>query len=173
MFTGGRFEDDFRGMRMTGGSRAIAVVAACLAIAAASLGCGDGRRYETRLAVIDTGVPEDLHVTVPDTVRAGEPVDVHIRTYGGGCLVRDPGRRGRTSVHAEGPRIRLEPFDVFDLGPSSLQGGWSCTDVLSYWTRTVPVRFDEPGNAVVVVRGLSWSTTPAATIEVERTVVVR
>lgn len=165
---------------MAGTRRIAAAAVTWVSIAAAALGCDGGRIYQHRLAVIDSGSRDDpdtglwgVHVTTPDAAAVGDEIPIHIRTYGDGCLVRSPPRAGGTSVDVDGLRARLEPWDVFDLGPRSLDGIWGCSDALLYWTRIVRVRFDEPGVGTIVVRGISRATTPERIIEVERTVFVR
>ncbi|MCY3699124.1 MAG: hypothetical protein OXH46_05725 [Gemmatimonadetes bacterium] len=112
------------------------------------------------------GIDAGVQVTPPDTVEAGRAAHVRIRTYGGGCLIRDQERGGRTFVDLRGRTAVLVPFDRFDLGPRSLTGNWSCADVLVYWTRVVPVVFDEPGRATIRVRGISSVAYPDRIIEV-------
>lgn len=135
-------------------------------------GCDDGRRYRDELAVIEVsadgslGIDAGVQVMQPDTVEAGRAAHVRIRSYGGGCLVRDQERGGRTFIDVRGRTAVLIPFDRFDLGPRSLTGNWSCADVLVYWTRVVPVVFDEPGRATIKVRGISSVTYPDRVIEV-------
>ena len=143
-----------------------------LIFATALAGCDDGRRYRDELAVIEVsadgslGIDAGVQVTPPDTVEVGRAAHVRIRTYGGGCLVRDQDRSGRTFVNVRGRTAVLVPFDRFDLGPRSLTGNWSCADLLVYWTRVVPVVFDEPGRATIKVRGISSVTYPDRVIEV-------
>jgi hypothetical protein len=141
---------------------------ALLLAVAASVACGGGRRYRDRLAVIEMNTDaEGVHVTLPDTVAVGLAATVTIRTYGGGCLVRDQERGGRTSVNVRDRIAVLVPFDRFDLGPRALTGStWSCTDQLLHWTRVVPVVFDEPGSATIRVRGISSGTHPKKVMEV-------
>ena len=136
-------------------------------------GCDDGRRYRDELAVIEVssdgsfGIDAGVHVTLPDTVEVGRAAHVGIRTYGGGFLVRDQERGGRTFVDVRGRTAVLVPFDQFDLGPRSLSGStWSCADQLLSWTRVVRVVFDEPGSAEIRVRGISRDVYPDRIIEV-------
>lgn len=136
-------------------------------------GCDGGRRYQDRMAVIEVsadasyGIDLGVHVTLPDTVEAGRAAHVSIRSYEGGCLVRDQRRGGRTFVSVRGRTAVLVPFDRLDLGPRSLAGSsWSCTDQLLWWTRVVPVVFDEPGSATIRVRGISRDVYPEKVIEV-------
>ena len=135
--------------------------------------CDGGRWYREELAVIEVstdgsfGIDGGIHVTLPDTVEAGRAAHVTIRSYGGGCLVRDQERGGRTFVNMRGRTAILVPFDRFDLGPRSLAGStWSCTDQLRWWTRMVPVVFDEPGSATIRVRGISSDVYPEKLVEV-------
>ncbi|WP_419950516.1 hypothetical protein [Candidatus Palauibacter sp.] len=143
--------------------------------ATALAGCDAGRRYRDQLAVIEVsadgslGIDAGVQVTPPDTVEAGRAAHVRIRTYGGGCLVRNQERGGRTFVDVRGRTAVLVPFDRFDLGPRSLSGStWSCTDQLLWWTRVVRVVFDEPGSAEIRVRGISRDVYPERIIEVTR-----
>ncbi len=165
---------------MTGTRRIAAAARTWIIISVMSLGCDGGRIYQHRVAVIDSGSRDDpetglwgVRVTTPDTAAVGEEIPVRIRTYGDGCLVRDQPRAGGTSVDVDGLMARLQPWDVFDLGPRSLDGIWGCSDALLYWSRIVRVRFDEPGSATIIVRGISRATNPERITEVERTVLVR
>ncbi|WP_419938776.1 hypothetical protein [Candidatus Palauibacter sp.] len=124
------------------------------------------------MAVIEVGSDGSLgfeagvQVTLPDTIAAGRAVHVRIRTYGGGCLIRDPQRGGQTFVNVKGREVVIIPWDRLDLGPRSPTVNWNCAGVLTYWTRVVPVVFHERGTATVAIRGISEDTYPSRVIEV-------
>lgn len=117
-----------------------------IAVAMAA-GCDGGRRYRDQMAVIEVGsdgslgFEAGLQVTLPDTIAAGRAMHVRIRTYGGGCLIRDPQRGGKTFVNVKGREAVIIPWDRLDLGPRSPTVNWNCAGVLTYWTRVVPVVF--------------------------------
>ena len=128
-----------------------------IAVAVAA-GCDGGRRYRDQMA--------GVQVTLPDTIAAGRAAHVTIRTYGGGCLIRDPQRGGKTFVNVKGREAVIVPWDRFSLGPRSPTVNWNCADVLTYWTRDVPVVFHERGTATVTIRGINEDTYPSRVIEV-------
>ena len=134
--------------------------------------CDGGRRYRDQMAVIEVGSDGTLgfeagvQVTLPDTVAVGRAAQIKIRTYGGGCLIRDPQRGGKTLVNVKGREAVIVPWDRFSLGPRSPTVHWNCADVLTYWTRIVPVVFHERGTATVAIRGISEDTYPSRVIEV-------
>ena len=148
------------------------VVIPLLIAVTALTGCDGGRRYRDQMAVIEVGSDGSLgfeagvQVSLPDTVSAGRAAHVRIRTYGGGCLIRDPQRGGRTFVNVKGREAVVVPWDRLHLGPRSPTASWSCADVLTYWTRVVPVVFQQRGTATVTIRGISRDTHPSRVIEV-------
>lgn len=145
---------------------------ALLMAVAASAACDGGRRYRDEMAVIAVGSDGSLgfeagvQVALPDTVAVGRAALIKIRTYGGGCLIRNPQRGGKTFVSVKGREAVIVPWDRIDLGPTSPTVNWNCADVLTYWTREVPAVFHERGTASVTIRGISNDTYPPKLIEV-------
>ena len=86
-------------------------------IALTFAGGDGGNRYRDQMAVIEIGSDGTLgfevgvQVTLPDTVAVGRAAYVKIRTYGGGCLIRDQQRGGRTFVNVKGREALLVPWD--------------------------------------------------------------
>lgn len=96
---------------------------------------------------------------VPETVDAGVPFDVSIRTYGNGCM-----RQGETAVQTGGAVVDVRPRDIHS-------GANVCTDILNIFEHVAQVVLAEPGTAVVRFHGLQLPEDVPLTIE--RTVVVR
>lgn len=100
---------------------------------------------------------------VPDTVSAGAPFEITIRTYVGGC-----DEAGGTDVVRTDGRIEVSPFD-FDRTP--LDPNVGCPDRLGLIDHRVTSSFDAPGVGIVVIQGREEPSLEAKTVE--RTVVVR
>lgn len=82
-------------------------------------------------------------ITAPQTVRAGEAFEVTITTFGGGCE-----RAGGADVKVEGTTATIAVYDFTVAGPAV-----SCIAELKRLPRTVTLRFDQPGAAVIRVEG--------------------
>ena len=138
-------------MRQNGSAWLVAAVFLCA--------CGGlfGPEEGRRLGVIAFhGDP--VVVEVPDSVGAGEPFQVSVRTYGGGCI-----SKGDTEVEIEGRNVDVVPYDIHD-------GESNCTDDLALFEHRVTVTIAEPGLAEVRIRG---NEMPADTqVVVTRRVVV-
>lgn len=80
----------------------------------------------------------------PDTVEAGTAFPVTITTYGGGCE-----RAGGAEVRFAGDTATVTVYDYTRAGPPPQ----ACPDILRYMPRSVTLRFDRPGEAVLRVRG--------------------
>lgn len=117
---------------------------ACLA--GAALGCSgsttDSGDSERTLGFLEYhGTP--VEVTVPATVRAGEPFTVRAVTWGGGCTSKSD-----TEVRVSGRTADVRPYDVTRVGRDAV-----CVDILRSLTHDTTVRFDTPGTATVRVHG--------------------
>ena len=117
-------------------------------IALTFAGGDGGNRYRDQMAVIEIGSDGTLgfeagvQVTLPDTVAVGRAAYVKIRTYGGGCLIRDQQRGGRTFRERQGPGGVTCPVgsalsrSPFSDGQLELRG---CSDILDACsTRHIP-----------------------------------
>lgn len=98
-------------------------------------------------------------VSVPDTVVAGETFTVRVRTYGGGCV-----SQGHTEAKVSGTQAMITPFDI-------RSDAEVCTQELRFFDHAAELRFEQPGTAEVVVRGVRKPGDEVITIE--RRVVVR
>lgn len=87
--------------------------------------------------------PRRRWIDWPESVRAGEPFTVTVRTAGTRC--RDVARTDQSVVDA-GRTIVVVPHDA-------LQDVEMCPDDLVFLERRVTLRFDAPGTATIVVRG--------------------
>lgn len=121
-----------------------AMLPVCL-LAVGALACGGplGPRDVARPGILEFhGESRDV-VSAPDTVTAGEPFDVTVRTYGGGC-----DQKGETRVDRSAGVVVITPIDVFTEG-----SGVVCPAVLRRFEHAVRVTFEEPGAGEVRVRG--------------------
>lgn len=83
-------------------------------------------------------------VEVPETAVAGEPFEVTISTFGGGC-----DNVGSALVKVEGHLATIQPYDFTEADEVTV-----CTAILKIMPRTVEVTFDEPGEGVLRIKGL-------------------
>jgi hypothetical protein len=82
-------------------------------------------------------------VTVPETVARSAPFDVHIRTFGGGC-VRET---GRTHVVEHGNEVIILPYNQRSVGEGV------CTADILYLTHNVRIVRENPGDVVLRIVG--------------------
>ena len=95
---------------------------------------------DQRLSVVDFYY-EPIVLEAPDTVSVGEPFEVTTATYGNGCL-----QAGATLTDI-GPGMAL--IELFDRVPAADV----CTDNLVRIDRTAVIRFEQAGQARILVRG--------------------
>ena len=84
---------------------------------------------------------EPVVITAPESVEAGVPFEVSVRTYGGGCH-----SRGTTDVDAIGLRVNVRPYDTHS-------GHNLCTLPLAMFDHVAVVTVHEPGNALISFYG--------------------
>lgn len=113
---------------------------------------------ERRLAVIELG-DDPPEVVVPATATAGTPFEVRVTSYGGGCISAAP-----TRVSVSGSTATVEPYQVITRGRA-------CTADFRTDVNVATVRFNAPGTARVIVRGLNDAADQVVTVE--RTVQVQ
>lgn len=116
-----------------------------------------GPEEETRLGVISY-YDYPLVVTVPDTVQAGTPFEVSVRTYGGGCI-----RPNGTNVHVAGRLVKIVPYDVHS-------GHDVCPDVLATFDHEAMATVRQAGLAEIRFHGKAMPAD--STLIVVRHVVV-
>lgn len=110
------------------------------------------RRIEATIVFLDyesrpmTDRPAVEH---PGRVRAGEPLKVTIRSYGGGCEAA-----GGAEGWIRGLAAEVHPWDYTHMpeGPAGLE--YVCTTPLNIFKRTLDLVFDAPGTATIRVHGL-------------------
>jgi hypothetical protein len=144
------------------GTRRGARRAGMLVLAAAVLaGCAsmlESREWERVVGVIDPGGMPVPSYQAPDTVQAGAQFQVHVTTYG-----------SSTCTRADGAEVRRLSGTVAEITPYDRQPlSGICTSDLVPFPRTVDVRFDEAGEALIRIVGRSFQ----GTAEFEKTVVV-
>lgn len=140
----------------------LVVIVTAAAVSACNIVNPDRKRTEREAAYLRYGGLSELLVA-PDTVTAGTPFDVSVRTFGGGCV--DP---GDTEVAVVGRVVELRPFDIFT---THLPQGFVCPANLAVYTHTVSVRIDQSGTATLRAIGRADPGDTAATVE--RVVFVR
>lgn len=107
-----------------------------------------------RVAVIgDYSFPQTIDV--PATARAGEPIQVGVTTYGGGCI-----REDTTIVTVSGSQAEVVPYQLV-YSPKSNE---ACTAELRVNRRKVSVTFGAAGSAAVIIRGRTSLDGEPATI---------
>lgn len=127
------------------------------------LGCSSATQPdETRVLGAIAGYNQDdprIEI-VPGTAS----VTVRVTTYGNGCYGEGP-----TEVDVRGREAVILPYDY------TAPPGTPCFDILNSFSHEAIVRFDGPGAARILVRGIDGSTASARnprgdTITVERVV---
>lgn len=83
-------------------------------------------------------------VEVPASAPAGEPFEVVVVTYGGGCVTRNG-----TEVDVSGLVVDVRPYDMDS-------GAEVCTDELRIFEHRAAVIVHEIGTAEVRFHGLRW-----------------
>lgn len=131
---------------------------AFMVVAAASCSGPTGPESGPRLAVIQF-YSDPVVAQAPDTARAAVSFQVHVRTYGDGCV-----SKGTTDVQIAGSSIDVRPYDVHS-------GASFCTEVLYMFDHQATVAVDEPGSYRVRFIGRAMPDDSAVTFV--RTVVVR
>ena len=130
--------------------------------ASCDLSVDPNRGWREIMGVLRTDSAEQIDM--PDSASAGVAFDVAFTTYG---ICR---RAGNTRVTLTGNRAEIEPRDLIpDPSPQA------CNLFPYDPNHRVSIRFDHPGPATVVVRGLrDWAPNIALdTLEIVRTVVIR
>jgi len=142
--------------------RATTLLLLVVAVSACNIVNPDRKRTEREAAYLRYAGFSELLVA-PDTVTAGTPFDVSVRTFGGGCV-----DQGDTEVAVVGRVVELRPFDIFT---THLPQGYACPAILALYTHTVSLRIDQAGTATLRAIGRASPGDTAATIE--RTLFVR
>lgn len=136
-------------------------LACLLALAAAACDGGlSGPRDVSRLGILEFHGDSRNVVTAPDTATAGEPFDVTVLTYGGGC-----DQKGETRVESADGVVVITPVDVFVEGEDVV-----CPAILRRFEHAARVSFDEVGTGEIRVRGRR--VPPGEEVSLTRTVVV-
>lgn len=110
------------------------------------------RRIESTIVFLDyrgeAMIPEPT-VEHASRVQVGEPLQVTIRSFGGGCEAA-----GGLDGTVRGLVAELRPWDYTHVpsGPAGLE--YVCTTPLNVFKRTATVVFDQPGTATIRVHGL-------------------
>jgi hypothetical protein len=141
-------------------------ISVLIIVLAATSACGivepDHKRTEREASYLSyAGSPALLEA--PDTVIAGTPFFVRVRTYGGGCI-----DQGDTETAINEHLIEIRPFDIFT---THLPRGYACTDILAFYTHTVSLRIATSGTWTVRAIGRAGPGDNPETAE--GTVVVR
>ena len=110
------------------------------------------RRIESTIVFLDyEGRPmtDGPWVEHAGRVRAGETLDVTIRSFGGGCEAA-----GGADGWVRGLEAEVRPWDYTHVpeGPDGLE--YVCTTPLNMFRRTVELVFEMPGTATIRVHGI-------------------
>ena len=125
-----------------------------------AIACGSGSDPDSlvRPAALSY-VHEPVVIHVPDTVEAGVPFEVSVRTYAGGCISHE-----RIDIRIERDTVHIRPLHR-DSGHEV------CTDDLVVSDHTLTIRLTTPGRTEVVFHGASGLGGSAVafsrTVEVE------
>ena len=108
---------------------------------------------------------EGQAITLPQEVLAGTSFDVEFNTGGGdrGCY-----RPTKPRVLQTASRAEVEPRVFINANE-----GVVCDDIYITYTHRATLRFDQPGVATVVVKGIREDVSPPDTLLFERTVLIR
>lgn len=90
---------------------------------------------------VDPSLSSVQAIATPPTVRVGEPFTLIVRSYGSGSCTRADGER----VERSGGATHVTPLDW------EAPAGTPCTRDLRYFAHEVTLRFDEPGDARIVI----------------------
>lgn len=144
------------GARGVGPRRAasVALMVACIVGCDAPLDA-DIERQRVIATIEDLGMP--VMVELPDTVVAGELFEVHVHTYGGGCV-----DKGDTEVEVLGPVASVTPYDI---EVTRLPENHYCPDILLIYDHVGLVRLTQGGPAMVEVRGRRRPGNEVFTVE--------
>lgn len=106
---------------------------------------------------------DPIVIDVPASAHPGQPVDLAITTYGGGCISEDT-----TVVSTSGLLADVVPYQRVYTPKPPIEG---CTMELRITRRLVPLVFSTPGVATVRVTGRA--APGDSLVQVLRAVVVR
>lgn len=126
-----------------------------LGVALGTTACGSitgSLGWERVVGIIDIGSDAPLPtLELPETIRSGVPFTATVVTWGSGTCTRPAGAEVR---HYEGG-VEITPFDRWPVGEAV------CTDDLRPYPRSVEIRIDGAGEAVVRVVGRTlWPSEP-------------
>lgn len=102
------------------------------------------------------GYPDNVLVTVPEAVGAGELFAVSVRTFGGDSCWE----KARTEVELEAHRAVVSPYVVNTASSTSI-----CFAEIMEFIHTVGLVFDEPGEAEVSFRGADGTVVRTVVVE--------
>jgi hypothetical protein len=115
---------------------------------AALSGCSDAvgpdPGWERQIGVIDIGGFQSPPIELPQTVEVGVPFTATVMTFGSSSCVREDG----AEVFTSGLTAHVRPYDLIAVAVDRV-----CTDDLGPHPREVTIRFDQAGEATVLVLG--------------------
>ncbi len=109
------------------------------------------------VGIIEFYNDRSMVLTLPATARAGQDINVVVRTFGNGCV-----SAAGTAVRYGTAVASLTPYDN-DLSRAS--PGVVCLGILVRPAHVVTLQFPEPGVATVRVEGRKEPGSQAATVE--------
>jgi hypothetical protein len=108
---------------------------------------------------------EGQGITIPLEATAGAPFDVEFNTGGTDAACYRP---TRPRIMQTATRADIEPRVFINVND-----GVVCDDIYIPYTHRATLRFDQPGVATVVIKGLRGSVRARDTLIFERTVLIR
>ncbi len=112
------------------------------ALLASLSGCDDPLSPQHRQVGVIAFYGDPVMIAVyPDTVVAGRPFVVSVRSYGNGCISKD-----KTEIEADNLFVDITPYDVHS-------GASVCSDILNQIDHVANLSFAKAGTALIRFHG--------------------
>ncbi len=122
-----------------------------LLLLVAMLAACDNSSAMREVGIIEPNIALDEEVlSAPETVQAGVPFDITVRTIGGGCTEADGVEREVSERLAV-----LKPFDLTTVPGNNS----ACPAIVTRPEHTAQITFEEAGSATIRVEGRSEDNT--------------
>ena len=103
----------------------------------------------------EIGYPNNVEITIPDSVQSGQAFIVSVRTFGSDGCWRDDG----TDVEVRGLIATVTPYDIHRV-----EAGTACTQAIIEIKHSAQLTFVGSGAAQVSVRGRDGTVTREVTV---------
>lgn len=118
-------------------------------------GCSLGTGVGNHRQIGAIGYPDNLLISVPDSVRVGRVFTVSVRTFGAdGCWKADG-----TAVAVDGLTATVTPYDADRTSP-----GVACTMMVIQITHQADLQFGRAGQATIAFHGRDGTATRQVTV---------